>query len=56
MLAHLYGVRLRSHAIQELLAGSGIAVGVALVLGVLVAKKRHSNFAQSVRQGRGNQY
>jgi len=37
MLAHLYGVRLRSHAVQELLAGSGIAVGVALVLGVLVA-------------------
>jgi putative ABC transport system permease protein len=37
MLAHLYGVRLRSHAAQELLAGSGIAVGVALVLGVLVA-------------------
>ncbi|HEX4467685.1 MAG TPA: FtsX-like permease family protein [Solirubrobacteraceae bacterium] len=37
MLVHLYRVRLRSHAIQELLAGSGIAVGVALVLGVLVA-------------------
>ena len=37
MLAHLYRVRLRSHASQELLAGSGIAVGVALVLGVLVA-------------------
>ncbi len=37
MLAHLYRVRLRSHAIQEALAGSGIAVGVALVLGVLVA-------------------
>lgn len=37
MLAHLYRVRLRSHAVQELLAGSGIAVGVALVLGVLVA-------------------
>jgi putative ABC transport system permease protein len=37
MLAHLYAVRLRSHAVQELLAGSGIAVGVALVLGVLVA-------------------
>jgi putative ABC transport system permease protein len=37
MLAHLYWVRLRSHAVQELLAGSGIAVGVALVLGVLVA-------------------
>jgi len=37
MLAHLYRVRLRSHAVQELLAGSGIAVGVALVLGVLLA-------------------
>ena len=37
MLFHLYRVRLRSHAIQELLSGSGIAVGVALVLGVLVA-------------------
>jgi putative ABC transport system permease protein len=37
MLAHLYWVRFRSHAVQELLAGSGIAVGVALVLGVLVA-------------------
>lgn len=37
MLIHLYLVRLRSHAVQELLAASGIAVGVALVLGVLVA-------------------
>jgi putative ABC transport system permease protein len=37
MLVHLYAVRLRSHAVQELLAGSGIAIGVALVLGVLVA-------------------
>jgi putative ABC transport system permease protein len=37
MLVHLYRVRLRSHAIQELLAASGIAIGVALVLGVLVA-------------------
>jgi putative ABC transport system permease protein len=37
MLAHLYRLRLRSHAVQELLAASGIAVGVALVLGVLVA-------------------
>ncbi len=37
MLVHLYRVRLRSHAVQELLAGSGIAVGVALVLGVLIA-------------------
>jgi len=39
VLIHLYRVRLRSHAVQELLAGSGIAVGVALVLGVLVANQ-----------------
>jgi putative ABC transport system permease protein len=39
VLVHLYRVRLRSHAVQELLAGSGIAVGVALVLGVLVANQ-----------------
>ncbi len=37
MLVHLYRVRLRSHAVQEMLAASGIAIGVALVLGVLVA-------------------
>ncbi len=36
-LFHLYMRRLRSHTGQELLAGSGIAVGVALVLGVLLA-------------------
>jgi putative ABC transport system permease protein len=37
MLVHLYRLRLRSHAVSEALAGSGIAIGVALVLGVLVA-------------------
>jgi putative ABC transport system permease protein len=37
MLFYLYRRRLRSHLAQELLAGGGIAVGVALVLGVLVA-------------------
>jgi putative ABC transport system permease protein len=37
MLFHLYKRRLRSHLTQELLAGSGIAVAVALVFGVLVA-------------------
>jgi putative ABC transport system permease protein len=37
ILFHLYLRRLRSHTVQELLAGSGIAVGVALVLGVLLA-------------------
>jgi putative ABC transport system permease protein len=37
MLLHICGRRLRLHTGQELLAGSGIAVGVALVFGVLVA-------------------
>ena len=37
VLFHLYLRRLRAHTVQELLAGSGIAVGVALVLGVLLA-------------------
>jgi putative ABC transport system permease protein len=37
MLAHICGRRLRLHTGQELLAGSGIAVGVALVFGVLIA-------------------
>ena len=57
MLLHLYAVRLRSHAVQELLAGSGIAVGVALVLGVLVANssltssaRRCSSIASSARR------
>ncbi len=36
-LLSMYGWRLRRHGIQELLAGSGIAVGVALMFGVLVA-------------------
>jgi putative ABC transport system permease protein len=37
MLFRFYGWRLRRNAMQELLACSGIAVGVALVFGVLVA-------------------
>ena len=37
VLFHLYLRRLRAHTVQEFLAGSGIAVGVALVLGVLLA-------------------
>src|SRR5580704_9599084 len=48
MLAHLYRVRLRSHAVQELLAGSGIAVGVALVLGVLVANASITGAAEEL--------
>lgn len=45
MLFHLYRQRLRSHLAQELLAGGGIAVGVALVLGVLVANTSLTNSA-----------
>jgi putative ABC transport system permease protein len=37
VLARFYLWRLRRHAVQELLAAVGIAVGVALVYGVLVA-------------------
>jgi putative ABC transport system permease protein len=37
MLVHICGRRLRLHTGQELLAGGGIAVGVALVFGVLSA-------------------
>jgi putative ABC transport system permease protein len=48
MLAHMYRVRLRSHAVQELLAASGIAVGVALVLGVLVANASLSGSADEL--------
>jgi putative ABC transport system permease protein len=36
-LAYLYGWRLRAHPFQELLAGAGIAVGVALLFAVQVA-------------------
>jgi putative ABC transport system permease protein len=43
----LYRRHLRSHAVAELLAGSGIAVGVALVFGVLVA---NSSILDSARE------
>lgn len=36
-LLHLYMRRLRTHAVQELLAALGVAVAVALVFGVVVA-------------------
>jgi putative ABC transport system permease protein len=37
MVAYLYWRRLRSHAVQELLAGAGVAVGVALLVGALAS-------------------
>jgi putative ABC transport system permease protein len=50
MLFHLYGRRLRSHLAQELLAGSGIAVAVALVFGVLVANTSLTSSAGALIQ------
>ena len=47
VLFGLYRRRLRDHAITELLAGGGIAVGVALVFGVLVA---NGSIVGSVRE------
>jgi putative ABC transport system permease protein len=38
-LLYFYGRRLRTHPIQELLAGAGIAIGVALVFAVVVANE-----------------
>jgi putative ABC transport system permease protein len=47
-LVRLYRIRLRDHRVQELLAGSGIAVGVALVFGVLVANTSATGSAREV--------
>lgn len=47
VLFGLYWQRLRRHARSELLAGAGIAVGVALVFGVLVA---NTSIVGSVRE------
>jgi putative ABC transport system permease protein len=47
-LTRLYRIRLREHGMQELLAGSGIAVGVALVFGVLVANTSATGSAREV--------
>jgi putative ABC transport system permease protein len=47
MLLFLYNRRLRAHPVQELLAGTGIAVGVALVFGVLLA---NASLTSSVKQ------
>jgi putative ABC transport system permease protein len=47
-LVRLYRIRLRDHGMQELLAGGGIAVGVALVFGVLVANTTATGSAREV--------
>lgn len=51
MLLRFYGWRLRRHGAQELLAGGGIAVGVALVFGVLVANNSLIGSASGLLHG-----
>jgi putative ABC transport system permease protein len=51
MLLRFYGWRVRRNTMQELLAGSGIAVGVALVFGVLVANTSLVNAAGQLLHG-----
>jgi putative ABC transport system permease protein len=48
MLLFLYRRRLRAHPMQELLAGAGIAVGVALVFGVLLANSSLTSSASEL--------
>lgn len=48
MLLFLYRRRLRAHPAQELLAGAGIAVGVALVFGVLLANASLTSSAEQL--------
>jgi putative ABC transport system permease protein len=51
MLLFLYRRRVRAHPVQELLAGTGIAVGVALVFGVLLANSSLTSSAQQLVHG-----
>lgn len=51
MLVFLYRRRLRAHPVQELLGGAGIAVGVALVLGVLIANASLTSSAGELVHG-----
>jgi putative ABC transport system permease protein len=50
-LLSIYAWRLRQHAIQELLAGMGIAVGVALMFGVLTASQSITGSAGQALHG-----
>jgi len=51
VLMRFYRWRLREHGVQELLATAGIAIGVALVLGVLVANTSLTRSAQQLVDG-----
>ena len=52
-LLYLYGRRVRTHPIQELLAATGIAVGVALVFAVIVANASISGSVAQLVDGIG---
>jgi putative ABC transport system permease protein len=51
MLLYLYRRRLRAHPAGELLAGSGVAIGVALVFGVLIANASLTSAAGKLIHG-----
>ncbi len=50
-LLHFYRQRLRTHPAQELLAGAGIAIGVALVFAVVVANTSITTSASDISRG-----
>ncbi|HMJ03669.1 MAG TPA: hypothetical protein VK506_12040, partial [Conexibacter sp.] len=47
-LLYFYGRRLRTHPVQELLAGLGIAIGVALAFSVMVANGSVSRSTEQI--------
>ena len=51
MLAFLYARRVRAHPLAEALAGGGVAIGVALVFGVLLANASLTNSAGRLIHG-----
>jgi putative ABC transport system permease protein len=51
VLARFYRWRLSEHGVQELLAAAGIAIGVALVFGVLIANSSLTASAQQLVDG-----
>jgi putative ABC transport system permease protein len=51
MLLFLYKRRLRAHPVGELLAGAGVAIGVALVFGVLLANASLTSSASKLVHG-----
>jgi ABC-type lipoprotein release transport system permease subunit len=51
MLVYLYRRRLRAHPVGELLAGSGVAIGVALVFGVLLTNASLTSSASTLIHG-----